>query len=95
MSLVYSDDSEPHVFHGSLSNINPTKAYLKHFENYLYLSFIALNSEDRIEKFQARKELVIAERKMDHWKKSPRFDQRIATEQSSLLKKTWTTKRYK
>jgi hypothetical protein len=96
MSICYDEEqtrASGSTYRGSMSRINPTRAYLKHFENFLYLQFIAMNSDDRIEQHQARKELVIAERKMAFWRRSPEFNQTLATEGSDKLKKNWSTKR--
>jgi hypothetical protein len=89
MFIIYDDLNKP-PFHGrSALNINPTKAYLKHYSNYLFLEFITKRSQDRSELHQARKELTICERKLAYWKKVPGWESaRVATEVEKL-KKQW------
>jgi hypothetical protein len=75
MMFFYSDTEKKSSFKGSFnaSNYNPNDMICKHLENYFFLKFILLKSEDRIEKHQASKELDICERKMNFWKKQRSF----------------------
>ena len=45
----------------------------KHLENYFFLKFILLKSDDTVEKHHASKELDICERKMNFWKRQSTF----------------------
>jgi len=45
----------------------------KHLENYFFLKFILLKSDDTVEKHHASKELDICERKMNFWKRQSSF----------------------
>ena len=73
--MFFYSDTEKSSFKGSFnaSNYNPNDMICKHLENYFFLKFILLKSEDRIEKHQASKELDICERKMNFWKKQSSF----------------------
>ena len=67
-----------------------TKIWLKHFENAQYLLFI-INNPRTIpeEKRQAHRELSIADRKMEHWKRHPNFDQNLVLNECERIKKQW------
>jgi hypothetical protein len=95
MTIIYNEDEPQGEFKGYMVRVDPTKAYLKHYENYLYLQFIAMNTADRVERYQANKELKICERKLEHWKKNPSFNQAYATEKSAELKKLWMPRKMK
>jgi hypothetical protein len=49
---------------GGAIRVDPTKAYLRHYDNYLYLQFLSRKSSDPRERGQALRELTIAERKL-------------------------------
>lgn len=59
--LIYSD-TEPRS--NTVIKVDPTRAYLRHYENYLYLDFLRKKSPDPKERGQAIRELTICERKM-------------------------------
>ena len=73
--MFFYSDTEKSSFKGSFnaSKYDPNDMICKHLENYFFLKFILLKSEDRIEKHQASKELDICERKMNFWKKQSSF----------------------
>ena len=93
MGLVY-DDNPPR------SNGNPprydtqdaNKGYLKHYANMLLLDFIAKSTKDFKEAAQARGELLIAERKMEYWKRHMNYDQATVTRGIEKIKAQWTRK---
>lgn len=90
MAICYSDVKEP--FTGSIdpAKLNAVKGYLEHYRNLLYLTFIANHaSTSTLEKAQARKELVICERKLKWWQNLPRYDQREALLGIETLKREW------
>ena len=83
--LIYSD-TEPRGS-GGPSRVDPTRAYLRHYENYLYLQFLSRKSPDPQERGQALRELTIAERKL-------KFHERTADRAGMLsgiqaLKRKW------
>lgn len=92
MAIVY-DDSVKSDHTGPMPPYETWKAtekYLGHYENYLYLDFIAKNSTDRKELHQARKELTICERKMEYWKRHPNWNKdKDVFAKIEKLKKQW------
>lgn len=72
-----------------MDRIDPQRAYLKHYENYLFLSFVHQNSTDRIEVWQAGKELKICERKLEFWKRKPGWDATTVGRECEKLKAPW------
>lgn len=55
--------------------MNGTKAYMRHYDNKLFLRFVANNKRSTLkEKLQAEHELKICERKLDFWHKHPNTD---------------------
>lgn len=70
-------------------NVDPTRLYLNHYSNYLYLTFLASKSTDRMERLQALKEIVICERKLEFWKRKPKFNMEKALLEIVELKKQW------
>lgn len=91
MSLVYEENPvRTNSDISFLSKLDPTKMALKHFDNSLYLTFMLQNG-DRIERHQASKELVIAQKKIDYWKRNREFDNEMFTEKCRELSKKWST----
>lgn len=85
----YSDDGSGTGIKGScLSKIDPTRAFLKHYDNFLFLSFIAERGE-LLERYQAEKELKICQRKMDYWSKRPGYNHEEALSGCEALKANW------
>ena len=62
--ILYSD-TEPRGPGGPVK-VDPTKAYLRHYGNMLYLRFLADKSPDPRERGQALREMTICQRKMDY-----------------------------
>lgn len=89
MPLCYSDKTSPGDFVGfDPLRADPVKAMMKHYSNYLYLTFM-LENGNMTEKHEASKELVICERKMNYWKRQPHFSTEEAARQILALKKDW------
>lgn len=89
-SIIYSDTDPP--YSGPIvpyDRQNATSAYLKHYGNYLYLSFIYKNSDRTLEKIRAGEELVICERKLQHWRRHPNWIQTVAEVGVAKLKRDW------
>lgn len=90
--FFYKDDREdfnPYV----VKRMDPTKAYLRHYDNMLFLQFILNYSDDRVERHQANKEMVICQRKLDYWARSADKDAMLRG--TAELKKNWTSRRSK
>jgi len=90
MAIIYEDN--PVRSAGpppNLDNVDGTKMWLHHFSNSLILTAIQHRPKDFAEKVQATKELATCERKMEFWRKHPRFDQQKAADESLKLKNMW------
>lgn len=69
-SFVYSENIKNSNFVFDPLKVDPVKQYEKHFENLLYLDYIASSPLSSFsERHQAEKEMIIARRKMKYWKK--------------------------
>jgi hypothetical protein len=74
-------------------DIDAVGAYLKHYDNLLFLDFMAKNPGSTfIEKAQARKEILVAERKLKYWERHPNFDTHATGIGITKLKKNWKVK---
>ena len=93
MFIVYSEERNALHHPVKYHNLNATGAYINHYNNSLLLSFIARESDNFAEKAQARKELAMAEKKMDHWKKHPNFNAEEVQRMCEKLKADWSAKR--
>jgi hypothetical protein len=74
---------------GFLARLDPNTQYEKHLQNWFYLKFIIMNSNNFQEKAQATKELAICDRKLSYWKRNPRFDHKRMISDTEALKKKW------
>lgn len=83
--LIYSD-TEPRGS-GGPSRVDPTRAYLRHYDNYLFLQFVSRNSKDPQERGQALRELTICERKMKYHERSA--DKAAMLAGIQLAKRKW------
>lgn len=67
-----------------------TKAYVSHYDNLLFLRFVAENERSTFaEKRQAEKEMLICERKLKWWERHPNYNQKEALRQIEQRKKLW------
>jgi len=88
--FCYDDVKSSGFFDPSvLSKVNPNAAYLKHYENFKYLSFLSIHETDRLLKNQALKELEIAEKRMKYWKNNKFFSEKQASEDRKVVDKKW------
>lgn len=73
-----------------LDSLDANKKYAEHFSNIMYLKFVQNHSDTSyIEKEQAGKEIIIAERKMKFWKNQRNWDIRECGKLTSKIKKDW------
>ena len=74
MMFFYSD-TDKRTFNSSFraDDYDANHMICKHLENYFFLKFILLKSDDTVEKHHASKELDICERKMNFWKRQSSF----------------------
>lgn len=91
MALIY-DDSQPRVpYNGrSVWSMDGTRGYLRHYQNQLYLTFVANNTlATRAERAQALAELKICERKLRFWENHPTYEHEKAMRGVEELKRSW------
>lgn len=70
--------------------MNGTAAFLRHFDNYLFFSFVLTNPRSsRAERAQATTEIAICERELAFWRKHSNYDQAEATRKVVELKRNW------
>lgn len=62
--MICYSDTEPRS--GVPVRVDPTKAYLRHYANLLYLKFLSRSSPDPRERGQALREMTICNRKLDY-----------------------------
>jgi hypothetical protein len=89
MGLCYSDNEQRGSGYFDIDKFNPNRMWLVHYRNSLYLGFMLKNG-DRLERHQASKELVIAERKMAFWKRDSRFNHDQSLKDAIMAKKEWS-----
>ena len=93
MAIIYEENPPP--YKGRITPYEDQDAvgsYLKHYENYMYLNFLAKNSDRPVERYQANKELQICERKMLHWRRHRNWNLERAEQGIALIKKKWRQK---
>ena len=66
-----------------------TRYALTHFDNVLFLQAVIAAPKSFAEKAQAEKELRIGERKIEHWRKHPNFDQQKFSDEAQKRKAMW------
>ena len=89
MFIVYSDARDPNPPKINVWDMDGTRAYLGHFDNLMYLEFMAEKGTIQ-EKFQAEKEMK--EKclpKLKWWKNHPNYDEDKARKGIELIKKKW------
>lgn len=87
--FFYSDTNKEPFNPARARNINPTRAIMRHLDNYFFLKFLLLRSDDRIERHQATKELAICERKIAYHERNASCDHESIAKYRDQLKKTY------
>jgi hypothetical protein len=91
MFFCYNDENGPFTgrpvpYHKQ----NATKHWSTHMSNFYYLRFVETNKlATREEILQARKEIPICQRKIDHWQRHMNFDPEEAARLKQDLNKIW------
>ncbi len=91
MAFFYSEQREPFTGSVDFHKLNAVKGYLGHYDNLLFLTFMS-NKGTFQEKAQARKELVICERKLKWWQNHPNYVQNEVLAGIDKLKAAWSAK---
>lgn len=75
MHYFYSDNPERPNTQIDVWKINGTKAYIRHYNNKLFLLFVANSPRSSFrEKLQAEMELRMCEKKLAFWHRHPNTD---------------------
>ncbi len=75
MFIIYNDAATKKGGRIKMEDADAVSYYMTHYCNMLKLDWIAKRSETPFaDKYQARKELLIAERKMKFWERHANFD---------------------
>lgn len=96
MFYIYNDTERGGSFDPKMMAIimkmNPNTQYAKHFDNLCYLRFIANHPDTTfVEKAQANKEIGLAEKKMNFWKRQDSWTPEESGRLMSEIKKRWHT----
>ena len=94
MFYVYNESNsgpfDPKML-GVLFNMDANRKFAEHFENYCYLTFILRHEATTlVEKQQANKEIVIAQKKMNYWKRMPNWDVNESGRLCDKSRKNWS-----
>lgn len=90
----YSDTKKSENTDINVWKMNGTKAYLRHYDNLLFLQFVANNSRSSaVDRRQAEAEIVICNRKLDFWAKHPKYDHDDALKGIQAIKRNWSAER--
>ena len=92
--FIYSGTKEP--FTGKpvpLDQLNKNTMAKKHLENLYYLRFITNNPASTFaERYQAGKEILICEKKIQYWSRFKDFDQATFIRDNTELRNIWNSK---
>lgn len=88
--FIYNETEERSVYTGGFgANPNPARQFVKHYANWLELSFIAKAEPSFVGRIQAEKELKICEDKLDRWSRRKDFIMEEALPEVVKLRKAW------
>ncbi len=84
----YSDTKPREHTDINVWKMNGSKAYLRHFENYLFLNFVAVKGT-REERASVEKEIILCNRKLSFWERHPNFDAAYVQGEKEKMIKQW------
>jgi hypothetical protein len=87
--FIYNDTEVRTGGFGGLGNIRANPQYVRHYGNYLELTFMLRATTSAGEKLQIGKELEICERKLEYWGKKHDFVFAEALPEIMKLKRNW------
>lgn len=91
MTFFYSDTAPRSASTINVWKMNGTKGYLRHYDNFLYLNFMAQHGT-RVERIQAEKEMVICKRKLAFWERHPNTDRELLRVEKERMNRQWRMK---
>lgn len=86
--ILYSDTAPRGQFKGNVWDMDANKHYLKHYDNMLYLRFMARKGTFQ-ERTQAEHEMKICRRKLNFWAQHPNYDDDYIKPIVAEKNKTW------
>lgn len=86
--FFYSDTGPRTNLKINIWKMNGSRAYLRHFENFLYLHFMAKNGT-REERIQAEREITICRRKLQFWQRHPNYVEAEVQPKREQMVKDW------
>jgi hypothetical protein len=84
----YSDNAPKGSSDINVWKMNGSKGYLRHFDNYLFLQFIAKEGT-RDERASVEKEIIICERKLAFWERHPNYDADLVKREKERKIREW------
>lgn len=87
--IFYPNHSEPFTGNVPFHKWRATDNYVKHHDNLMILRAISKSPKDIHEKLQAEKEIKIAEKKKDYWRRHPNYNHEEATRREAEINKQW------
>ena len=88
-TFIIYDDAKKRRSGPDLSDMNPVVFFAKHAANWFQLKAIKKETPDFQIQQQAQKEMEIANRKMDYWRRHAEFKIEDETRIISELKRKW------
>lgn len=86
--FCYSDNGPKSTSSVNVWNMDANKAYLGHVKNFLYLDFIIRTGSFQ-ERAQAQIEMKICDRKMQFWKRHPKYNAEAIVPARERLMQEW------
>jgi len=88
--IVYDESAHSGPSKVPYDRLWASKHWLTHYGNLRYLEFIAAHPDATFtEKAQARREIVLAQRKMDYWKRHPNWNQEEVANGKASVDRMW------
>lgn len=84
----YSDTAVREKSDINVWKMDGSKAYLRHFSNYLFLNFVSVKGT-REERASVEKEILICERKLKFWERHPNFNASYVQSEKENMIKQW------
>lgn len=84
----YSDTAPRSNSDINVWKMNGSKAYLRHFDNFLFLDFVAKKGT-RAERADAEKEILICKKKLSFWERHPNFDADLVQREKERKIREW------
>jgi|ERR1700761_2441927 len=95
MYFIYNDTELKSSFGNrtKYDDLPASKFWITHYSNFCYLDWMSKHPDTSFaEKAQAKKELLIAQRKMDYWKRHPNWQKSHCENEANKIKSMWLGK---